>query len=137
MTKWVEIVLHCSMLAMGMYKLFKIWGGGQKHCWPPQTKIWGGQCPSFLQAADPMLYCTSDWRNLASISSELLDRSARLTPLIYIQSIFCDCSWNACLAKNMRNFSMVLTLLKCHWRCRAPGQSCWNQNRVANWATLQ
>ena len=47
------IVLHCSMFAMGMYKPFKIWGG-QMHCWPPQTKVWGGQCPSFLQAADPM-----------------------------------------------------------------------------------
>ena len=53
--KWVGDCSPLFYVVMGMYKPFKFWGG-QMHCWPPQTKIWGGQCPSFLQAADPMVF---------------------------------------------------------------------------------
>ena len=53
MTNGWGIVLHCSMFAMGMYKPFKIWGGGQMHCWPPQTKIWGGPVPLVSTGSGP------------------------------------------------------------------------------------
>ena len=52
MTKQGAIAIYCFMLAMGMYKLFKI--GGPKALLAPNENS-GGQCPSFLQAADPMV----------------------------------------------------------------------------------
>ena len=81
MTKWGEIFLYCSMLAMGMYKLFKIGGGAKSIVGPPpQTKIWGGPVPLVSTGSGPhapfvasnlhALFKMNHFRNLNAESSK-------------------------------------------------------------------